>query len=156
MVSFYAFILGIFFSFGSIWIMLSNGIMLGSFMYFFKQYNVFTDALKTVWIHGTLEISAIIIAGCAGIVMGSSFIFPGTYSRMKAFSKGALRGVKIITGLIPVFILAGFLESFVTRYTEMPLWLSLFIIFGSLTFIIWYFIIYPKHLHQKFIKNGNL
>jgi uncharacterized membrane protein SpoIIM required for sporulation len=155
-VSFYTFILGIFFSFGTIYLLLSNGIMLGSFMYFFKQYNVFTDALKTVWIHGTLEISAIVIAGCAGLLLGSSFVFPGTYSRLKAFQNAALKGVKIITGLIPVFILAGFLESFVTRHTEMPLGLSLFIIFGSLLFVIGYFIIYPYLLHQKIKKNGNL
>ncbi len=156
MVSFYVFVLGLFFSFGTIYLLLSNGIMLGSFMYFFKQYNVFTDALQTVWIHGTLEISAIVIAGCAGLVLGTSFVFPGTYSRRKAFSKGAFKGVKIITGLIPVFILAGFLESFVTRYTEMPLALSLFIIFGSLIFVIWYFMIYPYLLHKKINTYGNL
>jgi hypothetical protein len=57
--------------------------------------------------------------------------------------------VKIAVGLVPIFITAGFLESFVTRHTEMPIWLSLTIILGSLAFIIWYFIIYPIRLNNK-------
>jgi hypothetical protein len=70
-------------------------------------------------------------------------MFPGSYSRLESFKRGAKDGIKIIVGLIPVFICAGFLESFITRYTEMPLWLSLIIILGSLTFLVWYFIWLP-------------
>ena len=47
-------------------------------------------------------------------------------------------------GLVPVFMVAGFLESFVTRhYNTMPTVLNLAIIFCSLSFIVWYFFIYP-------------
>jgi uncharacterized membrane protein SpoIIM required for sporulation len=66
---------------------------------------------------------------------------------------GAKRGVKIIIGLVPVFIMAGFLESFVTRLTEMPDFLKLLIILVSLTFIIGYFVIYPILLNRKFTYN---
>jgi len=142
-VSFTVFALGMFFSFGTVMSIAYNSIMLGSFFAMFYQYNVLDKALKVVWIHGTLEISAIIIAGCAGFILGRSFMFPGTYTRSESFKRGAKDGLKIIIGLIPVFICAGFLESFVTRYTEMPLWLSLIIILGSLAFILWYFVIFP-------------
>ncbi|NCP46037.1 MAG: stage II sporulation protein M, partial [Flavobacteriales bacterium] len=50
----------------------------------------------------------------------------------------------IIIGIVPIFIVAGFLEGFVTRHTDMPIYLSLFIILGSFSFVIWYFIIYPR------------
>jgi uncharacterized membrane protein SpoIIM required for sporulation len=123
--------------------------MLGAFQYFFYTKGLLFESVLVIWIHGTLEISAIIIAGCAGLTLGNSFLFPGTYSRTASFVRGAKQGVKIAVGLVPIFIAAGFLESFVTRYTQMPMWLSLTIIVGSLTFIIWYFIIYPIRLNNK-------
>ncbi len=148
-VSFQAFALGLIFSIGTVYVLFSNGVMLGAFLGFLYQQDVLTQSSLAIWIHGTLEISAIIIAGCAGLTLGNSILFPGTYSRGVSFLQGAKQSIKIIIGLVPVFIIAGFLESFVTRYTNMPLWLSLFIIGASLMFIIWYFIIYPIHLHKK-------
>ena len=153
-VAFTAFVLGIFFSIGTSYVLLNNGIMLGSFQYFFYAKGVLLQSLLTIWIHGTLEISVIIIAGGAGLVMGNSILFPGTYSRGVSFIKGAKKGLKIVIGLVPIFIVAGFLEGFVTRHTEMPIWLSLFIIGGSLSFIIWYFIVYPITLSKKIQTHG--
>ncbi len=147
-VSFLAFVAGVLLSFGTVYILFSNGIMLGAFQYFFYQKGLFLTSFLTIWIHGTLEISAIVIAGCAGMVMGNSILFPGTYSRLESFKRGARQGVKIIIGLVPIFIIAGFLEGFVTRHTELPNVIKLSIILISLAFIIWYFVIYPRHLHQ--------
>ncbi|MBL4669851.1 MAG: stage II sporulation protein M [Flavobacteriales bacterium] len=154
-VAFIAFILGVFFSIGTGYVLLNNGIMLGSFQYFFFAKGVLLQSLLTIWIHGTLEISVIIIAGGAGLVMGNSILFPGTYSRGVSFIRGAKKGLKIVIGLVPIFIVAGFLEGFVTRHTEMPIWLSLLIIGGSLSFIIWYFIIYPITLYKKIQNYGS-
>jgi uncharacterized membrane protein SpoIIM required for sporulation len=148
-VAFYAFILGAFLSFGTAYILFSNGVMLGAFQYFFYQKGLLLTSLLTIWIHGTLEISAIVIAGCAGLVMGNSILFPGTYSRLDSFKQGARQGLKITVGLIPIFIMAGFLESFVTRLTEMPSLIKAAIIFFSATFIIYYFIIYPIKLNSN-------
>ncbi|MGZ3920358.1 MAG: stage II sporulation protein M [Bacteroidia bacterium] len=149
-VSFFAFVLGLATAFGTSLLLIQNGIMLGSFFTMFYQYNVIGKALKVVWIHGTLEISAIVIAGCAGFVLGNSFIFPKTHTRMHAFMKGGKDGLKIVIGLIPVFIMAGFLESFVTRYTEMHIALSLAIIITSFIFIVGYFIVLPYYLKKKY------
>lgn len=148
-VSFIMVAAGLFFSFGAGLYALYNFIMLGSFFALFYQHNVLDKALKVVWIHGTIEMSVITIACCAGFVLGNSFMFPDTYTRLDSFKRGAKDAVKIVFGLIPFFICAGFLESFVTRYTEMPLWLSLFIILGSLLFLVWYFIYLPIKLKKQ-------
>lgn len=148
-VSFMAFAFGVFFSIGSGYILFSNGVMVGAFQYLFYERGLLSEALLTIYIHGTLELSAIVIAGGAGIVMGNALLFPGTYSRLASFIRGTRKGAKIIIGLIPIFIVAGFLEGFVTRHTDMPLALSLFIIIGSLGLIIWYFIIYPIRLGRS-------
>jgi uncharacterized membrane protein SpoIIM required for sporulation len=55
----------------------------------------------------------------------------------------------MMIGLVPVFIVAAFLEGYVTRYAQMPVWLSLFILISSAIFITWYFIIYPIRLSKK-------
>ncbi|MGH1366108.1 MAG: stage II sporulation protein M [Calditrichia bacterium] len=142
-VSFMAFAMGIFFSLGTVYILITNGIMLGTFQYFFYQRELLTESALAIWVHGTLEISAIVIAGAAGMVMGNSLIFPGTFTRMQSLIRGARRGLKIVIGMLPIFVAAGFLESFVTRLTDMPLLLNLAIILGSLGFILWYVIMYP-------------
>ena len=145
-VAFVAFAMGLLASLGTAYVLFRNGVMIGAFHTLFLQQDYLLPSLLVVYIHGALEISAIVIAGGAGLVMGNSLLFPGTYGRGQAFMRAARRGLKIVVGLVPVFITAGFLESFVTRYTEMPVWLSLLIIGGSLGFILWYFVVYPVRL----------
>jgi uncharacterized membrane protein SpoIIM required for sporulation len=145
-VSFRAFVLGIFVSLGTFYVLLFNGIMLGSFQYFFHDYGLLKESFLTIWIHGTLEIWAIIVSGGAGLMLGASILFPGSYSRGFAFKQAAKNGIRMIIGLIPIFIVAGFLESFITRYTNAPDFIRLGIILTSLAFIVWYFFIYPTKL----------
>ncbi|MEM0517070.1 MULTISPECIES: stage II sporulation protein M [Aequorivita] len=150
-VALYAFVFGMFLSLGTIYIIMRNAIMLGSFQYFFFEKGLLWESARTIWIHGTIEISVIIIAACAGLVLGNSILFPGTYTRIQSFVRGAKDGLKILLSTVPFFIIAGFLEGFVTRHTEMPDWLAIFIIGSSLFLIIYYYIIYPLKL-QKDLK----
>jgi len=141
----YGFLLGI----GSLFIMMQNGIMLGSFQYMFYEQGLLWESARTIWIHGTIEISVIIIASCSGLVVGNGMLFPGTYTRLESFIRGVKNGLKILVSSIPFFIIAGFLEGFVTRHTQMPDWLAIIIIVASLILIIFYYIIYPIQIHKK-------
>jgi uncharacterized membrane protein SpoIIM required for sporulation len=152
-VSFMAFMAGLLLSVGTVLLLLTNGIMLGTFHHLFFEKGLLFKSLCVIWIHGTLEISSIIVAGAAGLILGNSILFPKTYSRRQSFLISAKDGVKMIIGLIPLFITAGFLESFITRLTEMPIIINILIIGSSLTFIIWYVIIYPIQLNKR-EKNG--
>ncbi|MEX8548181.1 MAG: stage II sporulation protein M [Mucilaginibacter sp.] len=154
-VAFYCFVGGVFLSLGSIYALIRNGIMLGAFEYFFFSKGFGLKSVLVIWIHGTLEISSIIIAGAAGLVLGKSILFPKTYTRMESFKRGAKDGTKMVIGLVPIFIAAAFLESFVTRHTEMPTWLSVTILFLSAVFIVTYVVIYPNYLHKKLNLNLN-
>jgi len=147
-VSFRTFVFGLFASVGTIAMLFFNGVMLGSFQYFFYERGLLLESVLKIWIHGTLEISAIVIAGCAGLTVGNSLLFPGTYPRLVSFRRGIKQGLKIAVGLVPIFIMAGFLESFVTRLTLPPL-VSASIILMSAAFIIWYFILYPIQLNRR-------
>ncbi|APU08925.1 hypothetical protein A5M85_01055 [Cellulophaga lytica] len=144
-----AFIYGILLGIGSLFIMMQNGIMLGSFQYMFYEKGLLWESARTIWIHGTIEISVIIIAGCAGLVLAKGILFPGTYTRLESFKRGTVNGLKIMLSTVPFFIIAGFLEGFVTRHTEMPDWLAIIIITSSLALILYYYVIYPYLLHKK-------
>ncbi|MGM0636365.1 MAG: stage II sporulation protein M [Bacteroidota bacterium] len=148
-VSLMAFSYGFLFGIGSIYIAMSNGIMLGSFSYFFYEKGLLWESARTIWIHGTIEIWSIIVAVTAGLVVGKGMLFPKTYSRLQSFIYGAKDGLKIVISTIPFFIIAGFLEGFVTRHTEMPDFLAISIISLSLILMIFYYIIYPIQLNKK-------
>lgn len=137
------------FSLGTALHLFHNGVMVGAFQFFFWEQGVLGESLQTIWIHGTLEIAAIILAGGAGLAMGNALLFPGTYPRLTAFRRGAMRGLKIVVGLVPQFVAAALLEGFVTRYTAMPVALSLLVIFGSLAFLGWYFVWLPVRVHRR-------
>lgn len=141
--SFYIYAFGIIFSIGSLGMLMYNGIMVGCFQYFFIERGLFAESALTIWLHGTPEMSAFILAGGAGITLGKGLVFPGTYSRLQAFQISAIRSLKLMLGIAPILILAGFIESFLTRYTDVPDFIRLLMIIASLTFIIGYFVIYP-------------
>lgn len=151
-VAFLAFAFGVITSIGTAYILFTNGVMLGAFITFFYTKGVFFEANKQIWLHGTIEISVIIIAGCAGLIMGNSILLPKTYARRLSFMKGAKDGLKVVVSTIPFFIIAGFIEGFITRYTNMPNWLAFLIIGASLFLIIFYYIAYPILLNTKHEK----
>lgn len=148
-VSFLAFAFGIFSSLGTGFLLFRNGIMLGSFQYFFYEKGVLGESLLSIWTHGTLEITAIIFAGGAGFVLGNSFLFPKHKTRIDSLKEGTKRGLKIIVGLIPIFIIAGFLEGFVTRQVDWPLPIRLFFIITSFSFIIYYYFFHAKRVFKN-------
>lgn len=150
-VSILTFAAGILFAFGTAYIIFSNGIMIGAFMTFCYTQGVINDALLTVWVHGTLEIASIAVAGGAGFLLGKGFLFPKSYSRIYSFVLHAKKATKILLGIIPLIVTAAFIESFFTRYTEWESVFKLFFSVGSLVFVVYYFFIYPARL----ARNGN-
>ncbi len=148
-VSFMVFIFGLLYCIGTLGMLLFNGIMLGVFQYFFITYGLFRESFLTIWLHGTLEISCIIIAGGAGITLGKGLVFPGTYKRSQSFFIGARKSIKILIGIAPIIVMAAIIESYMTRYTEAPDIVKLSIIIVSAIFIISYFVIYPIQRHRS-------
>jgi uncharacterized membrane protein SpoIIM required for sporulation len=159
-VSFKACLLGIFFGLGTILILFYNGVMIGAFEYIFFSKGLGLKSVMVIWIHGTLEIWSIIIAGAAGFIIGTGILFPGTYSRMQSFKTSVKDAIKILLSLIPFFIAAAFLESYVTFQMSntfsrnshnggMPLWASISILTASIFFISWYFIYLPVKVFNK-------
>jgi uncharacterized membrane protein SpoIIM required for sporulation len=148
-VAFIIFIAGFLLSLGTIYFIFQNGVMVGAFQYYFFAKGLGWKSILVIWMHGTIEISSFIIAGAAGLVLGNSILFPGTHGRLYSLKRGGKDGVKLMIGLVPLFIVAASIEGFVTRYSSMPVWLSTAALAGSLFFVIWYFVVYPIRVEKK-------
>jgi uncharacterized membrane protein SpoIIM required for sporulation len=145
---------GIFGGLGTFYILQQNCIMLGAFQTFFYQQDVFWKSVRGIWIHGSMEIFAMVIEAAAGFALGASILFPKTFSRYISFKLGFKNTFKIFLSTMPFTFFAGFLEGFITRYSiDMPNFLSIGIILSTLFLISWYYLIYPRVVYQK-IKNG--
>jgi uncharacterized membrane protein SpoIIM required for sporulation len=143
-VSFQVFVWGFFIGLGTIYMLFTNGVMVGSFQYYFFAKNLGWQSILVIWTHGTLEISAIILSGAAGLILSNSFLFP-------SLMHGAKDGLKLMIALVPILLVAAFLEGFVTRYSyyAIPYWITILILAGSLTFIVWYFVWYPIQVQRR-------
>jgi len=148
-VAFLTFIGGLLLSIGTSWFLLVNGVMVGAFQYYFFAKGLGWASVLVIWIHGTLEISAIVISGAAGLILGNSILFPGTKTRLNSLKLGAKDGIKVMLGIVPMLLLAALLEGFVTRHTEMPKLLSISILTVSFVFVCWYFGWYPIQVEKR-------
>ncbi len=143
MVALRTFVFGATLGLGTLYVLFQNGVMLGVFQTMFFKYGVATESVRGIWLHGTLEISGLIVEGAAGLLVGASILFPKSYTRRESFRRGATEGMRLMIGLFPQIIAAAILESFVTRFSNILPGLSWVIICLSLMFVVWYYIVYP-------------
>jgi len=109
-----AFALGITACLGTGYILLVNGMMLGAFVGHFVNYGLGYELLCFLFPHGFLEIFAILVAAAAGLRLGMSLAVPGDLTRRASLRRGAREAVLLVLGTIPMFVVAGVIEGFVT------------------------------------------
>lgn len=160
MVAMNCFVSGIFLGIGTLMIMIYNGVMVGSFQQFFFERGVGWESVLGIWTHGTIEISCIIVAGGAGLVLAKGLIWPGTLSRSRAFQLSGLSGLRIMAGIAPLIVLAGIIEGFITRLTDIPTPLRVVFLLVNLFFVLYYFVIRPYQVGRGTVREvedyGNL
>ncbi len=149
-VAFLTFFLGFFFTLGTHLVIFYNGVMLGTFQYFFHTKGLLITSFLGIWIHGAFEISAIVLAAGAGITAGNGWLFPKSYTRLQSLQLSTKRGLKIMMSLVPFIIAAGFLESYVTHnYQNLPDWSKWALIIFSFSLILFYYVFYPMYVARK-------
>lgn len=150
-VAFMAFAFGALYGVGTISILFFNGLMLGSITAIFARNNLLSDFITTVLIHGTLELFAIIVAGAAGLRLGQALFRPGDKKRIDAIYEFGREAFYLCVAMVPVFIIAGTLEGFVT-HLKLPQYQRLLIIFSSLAFLVMYLLL-PTWIYLKKLNN---
>lgn len=141
--------MGVFFSFGALWVLIRNGIMVGVFQFFFFQHGGFRDSLLTIWLHGTIEITTIGLMGGVALLAGKGLLFPGNYTRYQSFRLSAGNATKLLLMVLPFTVVAAVIEAFITRMTGMPDLIKGFFILISLAIVVFYFFAYPRMVHRR-------
>jgi uncharacterized membrane protein SpoIIM required for sporulation len=113
-VAFSAFALGVTAGIGTCLVVIMNGLMLGGFVGFFVNYGLGYPLLAFLSAHGMLEIFAILVVSGAGLRMGLALAMPGGLRRSAALRIGARDALSLLAGTVPMFLLAGLIEGFVT------------------------------------------
>ena len=113
-VAFLAFALGITAGVGTCYVLLVNSMMIGAFFAHFDNHHLTYECWSFLAPHGVLEIFAILVAGAAGLRLGLSLAVPGRLSRRASLQAGAKKAVLLVLGTIPMFLVAGAIEGFVT------------------------------------------
>ncbi|MFM9985239.1 MAG: stage II sporulation protein M [Flavobacteriales bacterium] len=147
--SFAVFVMGLLFGVGTFYLVFYNAIMVGAFVYFFVERGLLGESLLAIMLHGTLELSMIVVAGAAGFAMARGLLFPGTYSRSQALAQSARIGGKIMISVAVFLVYAAIIESFLTRYTKSGDVWRIAIIVLSAVIVVGYFAVYPANRHKR-------
>lgn len=109
-----AFAGGILFGLLTLYILLTNGIMLGTVAGLCQAYGLSMQLWTFILPHGVLELSVIFIAGGSGFMLGWSLLRPGLRRRTDALGVAARHAVRLIIGAAPLLIIAGSIEGFLS------------------------------------------
>lgn len=112
-VTFFAFAGGVLLGLGTVWVLIQNGLLLGMVMGLCVRYR-FWEIPTFVAAHGVIELTAIFIAGGAGLLVGKSLLMPGDLRRIDALVINGRLAVKLILGCIPMLLIAGIIEGFIS------------------------------------------
>lgn len=113
-VTFFAFAGGILAGLGTVALLAINGVHLGSVVALYQNHGVGRVLLDFVAPHGFIELTAICIAGAAGLLLGSGLFLPGRRTRRAALAERAREGISLIAGTSLLLVLAGATEGFVS------------------------------------------
>jgi uncharacterized membrane protein SpoIIM required for sporulation len=113
-VAFAAFAFGITAGIGTVWMMLLNGLLMGVVGVACWREGMSLLLWSFVAAHGVLELPAIFIAGGAGLGIARGLLFPGVLPRKESLARAGARSVRLVLGTIPMLLIAGFVEGFVS------------------------------------------
>jgi uncharacterized membrane protein SpoIIM required for sporulation len=129
-VSFETFAGGISFGLITLYSLFVNGMLLGVIGAACHHYGMSIALWSFVAAHGSLELPSIIIAGAAGLRLGHAMLFPGRYRWKDSLAKGGIEATRLVSGIIPLLVVAGCLEGFFSP-AHVPVWLK-FTVGGAL------------------------
>jgi uncharacterized membrane protein SpoIIM required for sporulation len=106
------------------WILILNGLNLGAIFGLLQAHGLSGGLAEFVVAHGFIELSVIFLAGGCGLYLGDGLIRPGLLSRREALIRRGHLAVRLILGCVPLLILAGLIEGFISP-SGLPWWLKL-------------------------------
>jgi uncharacterized membrane protein SpoIIM required for sporulation len=140
-VTFTAFAFGIFCGLGTVYVLAFNGLMVGTLAALCHIHGLDVPFWSFVLPHGVIELTAIWIAGGAGLLLGSGLVAPGDLPRRDSLVRRGRRSIELILGCIPLLVVAGAVEGFVSP-SHVPAALK-FVVAGILLLLLLFYLLSP-------------
>lgn len=114
-----SFALGVTAGIGTVVLLIFNGMSVGTIFGVCREHGLFSNLLLFVVGHGSLELPSIFISGGAGLLLGRGILFPGRLTRIDSFKSAARSAIGLFAGVIPLLLVAGCIEAFVSPRTDL-------------------------------------
>jgi uncharacterized membrane protein SpoIIM required for sporulation len=109
-----AFALGVTYAIGTVYILIVNGLMIGTVFGACHMHGMAPQLLTFTFGHGFLELTSIFICGGGGLLMGTALLFPGRLRRVDALKMVSRDAFCLLAGCIPLLLIAGLIEGFIS------------------------------------------
>lgn len=120
------------------YILLTNGLLIGTVGTLVGQNNLAIPFWAFVFPHGALELPAIFLAGGAGFLLARAILFPGIYRRADALKVYGMQAANLVFGIVPMLIIAGIIEGFISPQPAIPDLAKYAIGAGLFILLMWY------------------
>lgn len=104
----------------TVYILLFNGLLIGTIATLVGQNNLAFPFWAFVFPHGSLELPAIFLAGGAGLLIARGILFPGQFRRGDALKFYGLQAAQLVYGIVPLLVIAGAIEGFISPNPAVP------------------------------------
>lgn len=140
-VSFQTFASGLLYGIGTIFFLVYNGLLFGAVAGHLTNIGYTHTFFTFVVGHGSFELTAIVIAGAAGLKLGLSLLSPGNLTRLESMRRAAHVAIQLVYGVIFMLVIAAFVEAFWSSNNALLGWQKYFIGGVFWVFVISYFFI---------------
>jgi uncharacterized membrane protein SpoIIM required for sporulation len=131
------------------WILISNGLHLGAIFGLLQAHGLARGLGEFVVAHGFIELSVIFLAGGCGLYIGDGLLRPGLYRRQTVVGRRARLGGQAILACIPLLVLAGLIEGFISP-SGLPWWVKAAVGIGTGIALYWYWLRAGRGAGEKF------
>lgn len=123
-IAFQTFAAGVLFGLGSVFFLIFNGLIIGAVSGHLTEIGYGETFWSFVIGHGAFELSAIALAGAAGLQLGWALVAPGRLSRGESLRLAAHKSVQMLCGVMVFLLIAAFIEAYWSSSTGIPPWVK--------------------------------
>ena len=123
-IAFQTFAAGLLFGLGSVFFLIFNGLVIGAVSGHLTEIGYGQTFWSFVIGHGAFELSAITLAGAAGLQLGWSLVAPGRLARSEALRLAARKSVRMLCGVMVFLLIAAFIEAYWSSTTRIEPWIK--------------------------------
>lgn len=123
-IAFQTFAAGLLFGLGSVFFLIFNGLVIGAVSGHLTDIGYGQTFWSFVMGHGAFELTAITLAGAAGLQLGWSLVAPGRLARSEALRLAARKSVRMLCGVMVFLLIAAFIEAYWSSTTGIEPWIK--------------------------------